>query len=222
MFEMLPDTDPVHMISIISTGAAGGYTMPLPLEERLSMTKGKMEQEIAVLLGGRAAEKLVLDDVTTGASNDIERATGIARNMVTRYGMSDELGPIQFGGENEEVFIGRDWGHTRNYSENVAQIIDREIKRIVEFGYEKALKVIKEHMGIMHSTVELLLKKEKITGAEFRGLFPEGILPKKDRTDAMARAIVAPEENFPPPEPVSAPEPNPEPGPGKNPDKDIY
>ncbi|MCL2406772.1 MAG: ATP-dependent zinc metalloprotease FtsH [Defluviitaleaceae bacterium] len=196
MFEMLPDTDPVHMISIISTGQAGGYTMPLPMEERLSMTKGKMEQEIAVLLGGRVAEKLVIGDITTGASNDIERATGIARNMVMRYGMSDAIGPIQLGGEAEEVFIGRDWGQTRNFSENMAQLIDTEIKRIVEDGYQRAMAVLTDCMDIMHTTVDLLLKKEKITGAEFRALFPEGRLVKKDRTDAMSKNVVAPEEVY--------------------------
>ena len=192
MFEMLPDTDPVHMISIISTGAAGGYTMPLPLEERTSMTKSKMEQDIAVLLGGRAAEKLVMNDITTGASNDIERATAIARNMVTRYGMSEALGPIQLGSENEEVFIGRDWGHARNYSEDVAQLIDKEIKRIVENGYQTALRILGEQMGIMHNVVELLIAKEKITGDEFRALFPPGVLVPKDRSDAMNPASVAP------------------------------
>jgi cell division protease FtsH len=121
----------------------------------------------------------------------------MARNMVTRYGMSEALGPIQFGSESEEVFIGRDWGHTRNYSEDVARLIDEEIKRIVEQGYERALKVIHANMDIMHKTVDLLLEKEKITGHEFRSLFPEGVLTAKDRTDAMARAVVVPdEENF--------------------------
>ncbi|MCL2703970.1 MAG: ATP-dependent zinc metalloprotease FtsH [Defluviitaleaceae bacterium] len=220
MFEMLTDTDPVHMISIISTGMAGGYTMPLPIEERLSMTKKKMEQEIAVLLGGRAAEKLVLDDVTTGASNDIERATGMARNMVTRYGMSDKLGPIQFGSDSEEVFIGRDWGHARNYSEDVAQLIDKEIKRIVEQGYESALEILTKHMDIMHKTAELLLEKEKVTGVEFRTLFPEGVLTEKDRTDAMAKVIVAPEEAPSGGQDAEAPVTPEETG--NNPDKDIF
>jgi cell division protease FtsH len=122
--------------------------------------------------------------------------------MVTRYGMSDALGPIQFGSENDEVFIGRDWGHTRNYSEDVAQLIDKEIKRIVEQGYERALKILGENMDIMHKTVNLLLEKEKITGGEFRGLFPEGTLPEKDRTDAMQKTIIAPDGE----EPVEAAE----------------
>ena len=197
MFEMMPDVDPVHLISIISTGSAGGYTMPLPLEERSYMSKSKMEQDIACLLGGRAAEKLVMDDITTGASNDIERATGIARNMVTRYGMSEALGPIQLGGDNEEVFIGRDWGHSRNYSENVAQQVDNEIKRIVEQGYQTALRVLTEQMEIMHRTVDLLIRKEKVTGDEFRDLFPPGVLVSKDRTDAMAKNIVSPGDFIP-------------------------
>lgn len=194
LFEMLPDTDPVHLVSIITTGLAGGYTMPLPVEERGNETKGRMEQDIAVLLGGRAAEKLVIGDITTGASNDIERATVIARNMVTRYGMSEELGPIQFGGDNDEVFIGRDWGHARNYSENVATVIDQEIKRIVDASYKMAEKIIKDNMDILHKAVELLIEKEKITGEEFRALFPSGLLTVKDRTDAMAGKVVEPEE----------------------------
>jgi cell division protease FtsH len=195
MFEMMPDTYPVHMISIISVGMAGGYTMPLPVEERGIETKSRMEQEIAVLMGGRAAEKLVFGDITSGASQDIERATGIARNMVTRFGMSDELGPIQFGGDSEEVFIGRDWGHARNYSEDVATVIDKEIKRLAGGGYEQALNVIGENMDILHKTVKLLMEKEKIMGDEFRSLFPEGALPEKERKDAMAASVtVAPAE----------------------------
>ncbi|MDR1703236.1 MAG: ATP-dependent zinc metalloprotease FtsH [Clostridiales bacterium] len=196
MFEMMPETYPVHLISIISVGMAGGYTMPLPVEERGIETKNRMTQEIAVLMGGRAAEKLVFGDITSGASQDIEQATKIARNMVTRFGMSDELGPIQFGGDNEEVFIGRDWGHARNYSEDIATVIDREIKGLASGGYERALKVISENMDTLHKTVKLLMEKEKIMGDEFRSLFPEGVLPEKERKDAMA-ATVAPAEPVP-------------------------
>jgi len=171
LHHVLPELDPVHSISIIPTGMAGGYTMPLPGEDRLYMTKKQMEQEIVALLGGRAAEKLIFDDVTTGASNDIERATNIARNMVTRYGMSDILGPIQFGDDSEEVFIGRDLGHTRNYGEEVASLIDKEIRRIVEEGYEKALELLKQHNQVLDQTAHLLIEKEKVTGAEFEALF---------------------------------------------------
>ena len=171
IFEVLEALDPVHSISIIPTGMAGGYTMPLPGKDPMYVTKNKMEQEIVSLLGGRAAEKLIMDDVTTGASNDIERASSIARNMVVKYGMSDVIGPIQFGESNDEVFIGRDWGHTRNYGENIAALIDSEIKRIVDEGYEEAKGILQDNMDILHKTAELLIEKEKITGAQFRSLF---------------------------------------------------
>ncbi|NMA85182.1 MAG: ATP-dependent zinc metalloprotease FtsH [Epulopiscium sp.] len=172
LHHILSELDPVHSISIIPTGMAGGYTMPLPGEDRLYMTKKQMEQEIIALLGGRAAEKLVFDDVTTGASNDIERATAIARNMVTRYGMSDVLGPIQFGDDAEEVFVGRDLGHTRNYGENVASLIDTEIRRIVEGGYQEAMALLEKNRTILDQTAELLIEKEKLSGADFEALFP--------------------------------------------------
>ncbi len=171
IFEVLDELDPVHSISIIPTGMAGGYTMPLPGRDPMYVTKRKMEEEIISLLGGRAAELLIMDDVTTGASNDIERASTIARNMVVKYGMSDVIGPIQFGDSNDEVFIGRDWGHTRNYGENIAGLIDSEIKRIVDYGYEQAKSILEENMDILHRTAELLMKHEKITGAQFRLLF---------------------------------------------------
>lgn len=168
---VLGEIDSVHSISIIPTGFAGGYTMPLPKLDEMYLTKRKMEQEIVALLGGRAAEKLVLDDVTTGASNDIERATAIARNMVVRYGMSDVLGPIQYGNDNDEVFIGRDWGHTRNYGENIAGIIDGEIKRIVSDAFEEAIQLLEKHSTVLHRTAKLLILKEKIVGEEFVRLF---------------------------------------------------
>jgi cell division protease FtsH len=179
LFELLAELDPVHSISIIPTGMAGGYTMPLPSKDPMYMTKNKMEQEIVCLLGGRAAEKLVLDDITTGASNDIERASTIARNMVVKYGMSEVIGPIQFGNDSDEVFIGRDWGHTRNYGENIAGLIDSEIKRMVDSGYEEAKTLLEDNMDILHRTATLLVEKEKISGAQFRSLFEakkEGIL----------------------------------------------
>lgn len=174
LFEMLSEIDPTYMISVIPTGMAGGYTMPLPGEEREYITRKYMEQTITSLLGGRAAEHLVIKDITTGASNDIERATSIARNMVMKYGMSDALGPVQFGDDNEEVFIGRDLAHTRNYGENVASLIDSEVKRIVEQSYKEALHIIEEHITVLHQIAELLLEKEKVTGEEIRKLFPIG------------------------------------------------
>ena len=171
LHHVLSELDPVHSISIIPTGMAGGYTMPLPGEDRLYMTKKQMEQEIVAVVGGRAAEKLIFDDVTTGASNDIERATGIARNMVTKYGMSNILGPIQFGDDSDEVFIGRDLAHTRNYGEEVATLIDNEIRRIVEDGYKEALDLLEKNHHILDQTAQLLIEKEKLTGTEFESLF---------------------------------------------------
>lgn len=171
LFEVLSELDPVHSISIIPTGMAGGYTMPLPGEDKMYMTKLYMEQEIVSLLGGRAAEALVIKDVTTGASNDIERATAMARGMVTRYGMSEILGPIQFGEDSNEVFIGRDWGHTRNYGEAVATTIDEEVKRIVMGAYNEAIRILQENMEVLHASAKLLVEKEKVTGDEFRKLF---------------------------------------------------
>lgn len=171
LFEVLSELDPVHSISIIPTGMAGGYTMPLPGEDKMYMTKLYMEQEIVSLLGGRAAEALVIKDVTTGASNDIERATAMARGMVTRYGMSEILGPIQFGEDSNEVFIGRDCGHTRNYGEAVATTIDEEVKRIVMGAYNEAIRILQENMEVLHASAKLLVEKEKVTGDEFRKLF---------------------------------------------------
>ena len=171
LFEVLSELDPVHSISIIPTGMAGGYTMPLPGEDKMYMTKLYMEQEIVSLLGGRAAEALVIKDVTTGASNDIERATAMARGMVTRYGMSEILGPIQFGEDSNEVFIGRDWGHTRNYGKAVATTIDEEVKRIVMGAYNEAIRILQENMEVLHASAKLLVEKEKVTGDEFRKLF---------------------------------------------------
>lgn len=165
--ELLPNLDPVHSVSIIPTGFAGGYTMPLPSEDKLYMTKTRMLDEIVSFLGGRAAEEIIFGDITTGASNDIERATNIARNMVTKYGMS-ELGPIKFGDEQEEVFLGRDFNHTRNYSEDIATSIDHHIRSIIEDAYEKSKDLLSEHIEELHKASEILIKKEKITGKEFR------------------------------------------------------
>ncbi len=173
LHELLTQLDPVHSISIIPTGMAGGYTMPLPGEDKMYLSKGYMEQEIVALLGGRAAEYIIIGDITTGASNDIERATATARNMVTKYGMSDLLGPIQFGDDNDEVFLGRDLAHTRNYGEEVAGNIDKEIRRIVETAYLKSQELLNEHIQVLHDTAKLLIEKEKITGEEFRDVFPD-------------------------------------------------
>lgn len=175
LFEVLSELDPVHSISIIPTGMAGGYTMPLPGEDRMYLTKLTMEQEIISLLGGRAAEELVIKDITTGASNDIQRATAMARGMVTQYGMSEVLGPIQFGDDSNEVFIGRDWGQTRNYSEAVATIIDKEVNRIVTDAYQEAKRILKENMEMLHASAKLLVEKEKVTGDEFRALFDQKV-----------------------------------------------
>ena len=186
LFEMLPELDPVHIISIIPTGLAGGYTMPLPGEDRSYVTKNHMQQEIVSLLGGRAAEFIVLKDISTGASNDIERATTIARNMVTKYGMSELLGPIQFGDDSNEVFIGRDWGQVRNYGEQVASMIDTEIRKIVDDSYQEALRILNENIDVLYSASDLLIEKEKVTGAEFRQLFPEGVLPEQKDIEAIS------------------------------------
>ncbi len=194
LFELLSELDPVHSISIIPTGMAGGYTMPLPGEDKMYMTKRMMEQEIISLLGGRAAEELVIKDITTGASNDIERASGLARGMVTKYGMSPALGPIQFGDDGNEVFIGRDWGHTRNYGEEVATTIDKEVNRIVTSAYQEALRILKENMEVLHASSKLLVEKEKITGEEFRTLFDAEVRGKilgianEDESDAEKAA----------------------------------
>ena len=179
--EALSELDPVHQLSIIPTGMAGGYAMPLPKEE-LYLTKKKMEQKIIMLMAGRAAEFMITNDVTSGASSDIQRATQIARDMVMKYGMSDELGPILFGSENEEVFLGRDINQSRNYGEDVAATIDKEIRRLVDGGYKKAMELMNQHIDTMHKTAELLIEKEKITGVEFRALF-DPPLPPKDKDE---------------------------------------
>ena len=199
LFEVLSELDPVHSISIIPTGMAGGYTMPLPSEDKMYMTKMMMEQEIVSLLGGRAAEELVIKDITTGASNDIQRVTALARSMVTQYGMSDILGPIQFGGNSNEVFIGRDWGHERNYGENVATTIDQEVNRIVTDAYQEAKRLLKENMEMLHATAKLLVEKEKVTGDEFRALFDQ-----KVRNEILGIANVDEEETEAPAETVES------------------
>ncbi len=169
--ELLPNQDPVHQISIIPRGRAGGYTLSLPSEDKMYASKTGMLEEIVVLLGGRVAEKLVLDDISTGASNDIQRATKIAREMITKYGMSDKLGPICFGSGQDEVFIGKDFGQTRNYSETVAAQIDEEIKSVIDGCYEECQKLLSENMELLHALADLLLEKEKVEGDEFMELY---------------------------------------------------
>ena len=172
LFHVLPDMDPVYTISIIPTGVgAAGYTMPLPENDEMFNTKGKMLQDITTLLGGRVAEELIFNDITTGASNDIKRATGTARAMVMQYGMSDKLGLIAYGDEGDEVFIGRDLAHTRSYSEEVAKEIDQEVHAIIDKCHEDAREIITQHMDVLHKCVALLLEKEKVHREEFEALF---------------------------------------------------
>lgn len=175
LFHVLPDVGPVHTVSIIPTGVgAAGYTMPLPEQDELHMTKGRMLQNIMVSLGGRIAEEIIFDDITTGASQDIKQATSMARAMVTEYGMSEKLGMINYGVDNNEVFIGRDLAHTRTYSEEVASEIDSEVKRIIDECYAKAKQIILDHEDVLHSCCALLMEKEKIGQAEFEALFQDG------------------------------------------------
>ena len=192
LFHVLPLVSPVHSISIIPTGYAGGYTMPLPETDDTYQSKKEMEQDIIVSLGGRAAEQIIFDDITTGAYGDLQKVTQTARNMVVKFGMSDVIGPIQFGNDSDEVFIGRDWGHTRNYGENIAGLIDSEIKKIVDNAYNEALRLLNENMDVMHKTVELLFEKEKISGQEFAALF-EKDFKKVDKSD-VEQVVVAPAE----------------------------
>ncbi len=167
----LPTQDPVHQISIVPRGMAGGYTMYRPTEDKSFMSKTEMEETIVSMLGGRAAEQLILNDISTGASNDIERATKIAREMVMKYGMSKRLGTIMFGSGQEEVFLGRDFGHQRDYSEHTADIIDEEVKKIIDSAYERAIRILSENVDKLHIVAGILLEKEKIDGSEFEAIF---------------------------------------------------
>ena len=174
LFHLLPDVGPVYSVSIIPTGAgAAGYTMPLPERDDMFNTKGKMLQDIIVSLGGRVAEELVFDDITTGASQDIKQATRMAKDMVTKYGMSENIGLICYDNDDDEVFIGRDLAHTRGYGEGVATTIDLEVKRIIDECYEKAKQMIAEHRGVLDACANLLLEKEKINQQEFEALFEQ-------------------------------------------------
>ncbi len=178
-----PTQDPVHEVSIIPRGAAGGYTMSLPEHDKSYMGKKEMEENIVTLLGGRVAESLILDDISTGASNDIERATKLARSMVTRYGFSEKLGPIVYGQDDGEIFLGRDLGTTRNYSEEVAAEIDGEIRRIIGNAYASARTILSEHIDQLHMIAQYLIHNEKINGNTFIQLMKGELIP--DTTDAM-------------------------------------
>ncbi len=172
LFHVLPDVGPVYTVSIIPTGlGAAGYTMPLPERDEMFITRGRMLQDIMVSLGGRIAEEIIFDDITTGASSDIKKATNAARDMVTRYGMSKNIGVINYGSDDDEVFIGRDLAHAKNHSELVSGQIDNEVKSIIDDCYDKAKAVILEHMDVLHKCAGLLLEKEKIGRAEFEALF---------------------------------------------------
>lgn len=172
LFHVLPDVGPVHTVSVIPTGAgAAGYTMPLPGKDEMFLTKGKMLQEIMVDLGGRIAEELILDDITTGASQDIKQATATAKAMVTKYGFSEKLGLINYDDESDDVFIGRDLAHSKGYGENTASAIDEEVREIVDTCYKKAKKIIEDHMEQLHASAALLMEKEKIGREEFESLF---------------------------------------------------
>lgn len=189
----LTTQDPVHQISIIPRGMAGGYTLSLPREDKSHMSKSEMNESIATLLGGRVAEKLALDDISTGASNDIERATTIARNMVTKYGMSDKLGPIVFGSGHDEVFLGRDFTSQRNFSEDIAASIDAEIKNIIITAYNKAEQILKDNFDKLTEVSNLLLEKEKIDGVEFESLFSDQPVEKEKQVDIFTGQEIKPE-----------------------------
>ncbi|MCR5053961.1 MAG: ATP-dependent zinc metalloprotease FtsH [Lachnospiraceae bacterium] len=181
LFHLLPDVGPVYSVSIIPTGmGAAGYTMPLPEKDEMFRTRGEMLQDIEVSLGGRIAEDLIFGEITTGASSDIQKATKAARDMVMKYGMSAEMGPINYNNDDEDVFLGRDLAHARGYGERVAGEIDAEVKKIIDSCYQDAKKILSEHMDILHASAALLLEKEKIGRAEFEALFPESERPVKE------------------------------------------
>ncbi len=178
LFHVLPDMDPVYTISIIPTGvSAAGYTMPLPENDDMFMSKSKMKQNIMVSLGGRIAESIIFEDITTGASSDIHKATEVARKMVVRYGMSDKLGMINYENDDDEVFIGRDLAHTKSYSDATAAMIDAEVKNIIDECYKEAEKILREHENVLHAVSKLLIEKERITREEFEKAFDNAMDP---------------------------------------------
>lgn len=187
LFHVLPDVGPVYTVSIIPTGnGAAGYTMPLPEKDEMFNTKGKMRQDIIVTLGGRVAEEIIFDDVTTGASNDIKVATKTARAMVTKYGFTDAVGLVNYDNDDDEVFIGRDLAHTRSYSEDIARRIDDEVKAIIDDGYSEARRILHENIEVLHSCAKLLIEKERISREEFEELFDQ---KSDDTTDGDGNAI---------------------------------
>lgn len=193
LFHVLPDVGPVYSVSIIPTGqGAAGYTMPLPEKDEMFHTKGQMMQEIIVDFGGRIAESMIFGDVTTGASQDIKQATETARRMVTIYGFSDKIGPIDYNNDDGEVFLGRDYGHVKSYSEGVASAIDEEVRRIIDECYKKAEEILKDHEEILHKCAGLLLEKEKINRQEFEALFGDEVIVKSE--DVRNREGVAVED----------------------------
>lgn len=190
LFHLLPDVGPVYSVSIIPTGmGAAGYTMPLPERDEMFYTKGRMLQDIIVALGGRVAEELIFNDITTGASQDIKSATRTARAMVTQFGMSDAVGLINYGGDDDEVFIGRDLAHTKSYGEGIATIIDQEVKRIVDECHERARKIIVENKDVLDRCARLLLEKEKITQEEFEMLFDTDAQIAKNETVSSEKIV---------------------------------
>ena len=193
----LDSQDPVHQVSIIPRGRAGGYTMSLPSEDRSYDTKNNMRDELVVLLGGRVAEKLVLGDISTGASNDIQRATQIARNMVAKYGMSDELGPICFGSDNDEVFLGMQYTQGRDYSEEIAGKIDREIEALISEAYSRTENILNEHMDMLHVVAKALIEREKLERDEFETLMSGGTLPPLAASQTEAKKEAVEEESVP-------------------------
>ena len=183
---MLPDVGPVYTVSIIPTGlGAAGYTMPLPENDEMFITKGKLLEDIMVSLGGRIAEEIIFGDITTGASSDIKKATKAARDMVTKYGMSENIGVINYNSDDDEVFIGRDLAHAKSHSELISGEIDREVKSIIDDCYDKAKKIILEHMDVLHGCAKLLLEKEKIGRDEFEALFTEEQQKKDGSADTV-------------------------------------
>ena len=215
VMDVLEHCDPVHQISIIPRGMTGGMTISLPTEDKSFNSKSEMLDNIVSLLGGRIAEKLVLNDVSTGASNDIERATGIARAMVTRYGMSEELGPISFENSSNEVFLGRDFAQTKGYSEKVAAIIDDEIKGIIDNAYARCEQILKDNMDILHITAEYLLEHEVMDSVTFAYVCKHRALPPEEtRADAAESISEAAPDKQPPVIDVPGPDPQPEPGAG--------
>ena len=187
MAKLLPGTDPVHKVTIIPRGRALGVTMQLPEGDRHGYSKAFLQNNLMVLLAGRVAEEIIFDTITTGAGNDIERATGMARKMVCEWGMSDVVGPMTIGEQGEEVFIGRDWGHARNYSEDTARIVDAEIKKLVETARENCHKLLQENINLLHALAKALLDRETITGDDIDLLVKGEPLPPFDADGSAAK-----------------------------------